>query len=247
MKKLLLILILLISINSFGQPGKSFYDTLSRIEKNYYESGAILSESRQLAKEFDKQRHIVYYHENGQKSKEFFENNRINYDTLKEWTDKGELYHMAIYKDSTYMNIDYWYETGQISGIGNCQITKIRPAKIIVYDSTTFDEYNSLNGFHVNGEPYNLRIGVWREYHKNGKIENEGEYLPMAFYGTLQMIDSSGVSVTVPKTSFELKPDLLYSGISTYLKNGIWKYYDEKGVKRKEEIYKNGLLIKLTN
>lgn len=241
MKRLLIILIVFISANCSGQTGKYLYDTLLRTGTDYYESGRVQCETKQLAKEFDKQRHIICYYKNGRKKEEFFDNNRIKYDTLKEWTDRGELLHMEIYKDSTYINIDYWYETGQISEIGNCRITKIRPDKIIVYDSTTFDEYNS---YDVNQEIYVLRIGVWRGYHKNGEIESEGEYLPMAFYRTIQGRDSSGIFVEDKKTSFEMIPNKIYAGVRSYLKNGIWKYYDEKGVKIKEEFYADGVLKK---
>jgi len=242
MKRLLYLLFLLISTTTFGQTEKFIYDSLSRTAKFYDDSGHVTCKIVHLDKEADKHQHFITYNKNGQKTEEFFSKNGVVYDTLKRWTDKGELHHIEIYTDSGYTAIDYWYETGHILEIGKYKVAKVPPDNFTIYDSTTFDIFTTIKC--NNDKPCYVRTGIWKEYYKNGTLESEGQYLPTAFEGIIQTKDSSGIGVPVKKTSFEMVSDVTYLTVLTYLKNGTWKYYDEKGLKTKEEFYKGGHLKK---
>lgn len=237
MKTISYILTLLISTALYGQSEHFSFDSLSRTSRFYDDSGRITCKIEQLDKEIGKHEHFISYAKNGQKTEEFFSKNRVVYDTLKKWTDKGELHLIEIYTDTGYTSIDYWHETGRILEIGTYTISKESPKNITVYDSTTFDKF-------ITAEcktPCYVRTGIWKTFYENGILEGEGEYLPMAFNVSYPTKDSSGIAVPIKNTDFEMKPDTMYIICLTYLKNGKWIYYNEKGIKIKEEYYSNGL------
>lgn len=238
MRTALFILTLLISTITFGQSETFSYDSLSRTSKFIDGSGHVIDEIIELEKEKGKHVHFISYAKNGQKTEEFFMKNGVTYDTLKRWTEKGELHNIEIYTDSGYTSIYYWHDTGRIFEIGEYKIAKTLPENITVYDSISFDKYTTAECENL----CYLRTGLWKTFHENGIIESEGEYLPMRFRVTYPIKDSSGVALVVKNTSFEMIPDVFYVVCVTFLKNGHWLYYDSKGIKTKEEFYKNGLL-----
>lgn len=240
MRTTLFILTFLISTVAFGQSETFSYDSLSRTSKFIDGNGHIINEIIELDKEKGKHEHFISYAKNGQKTEEFFMKNGAMYDTLKRWTEKGELNNIEIYTDSGYTSIDYWYNTGRILEIGQYKISNSSPDNITVYDSISFDKYTTAEC----KSPCYLRTGLWKTFHENGIIESEGEYLPMDFRVSYPTKDSSGVAIVVKNTSFEMIADVSYVVCLTYLKNDHWIYYDTKGVKTKEEFYKNGLLQK---
>jgi antitoxin component YwqK of YwqJK toxin-antitoxin module len=241
MRQFIFISIILISSISIGQTTKRTNDTITSSEKYYNEQGRVRCEIIQLDKVPDKQRHIICYGQNGQKTKDFFEKDNVKYDTLREWTEDGKLNHMEIYADSGFTTIDYWPETGRILETGQYKFSTASPDNIIIYDSATFNKYTSAK---CDYEPCYIRIGIWKEYHENGVLASEGKYLPINFKGNTPS-DSAGIKVSNKKTSFEMIPSVSYITWRTNsIKDGLWKYYDEKGIKIKEELYENGLLKK---
>ncbi|MEI8087452.1 MAG: hypothetical protein WCG93_14680 [Paludibacter sp.] len=102
MKTIAIILTLLISSVVFGQSEHFSYDSLSRTSIFYDDSGRVTCKIKQLNKEKGKHEHFISYAKSGQKTEEFFSKNGVVYDTLKKWTDKGELHHIEIYSDTGY-------------------------------------------------------------------------------------------------------------------------------------------------
>lgn len=232
---------LFISVTLLAQSSKYIYDSINHSEKYFYANGQLNYEIIQLDKVSDKHRHLIFYNINGQKIEEFYEKDHVIYDTLRRWTDEGKMYHLEAYTPGGYTSIDYWVETGKISTIGAYEITKKIP-DLVIYDSTTFNKYTT-SKWRVN-EPLYIRKGNWREYNKDGILACEGKYLPWPFSVSIPTKDSSGVAVPIENTSFEVMPGTSYIVGESYLKDGNWNYYDEKGKKVKSELYKNGLLIK---
>jgi antitoxin component YwqK of YwqJK toxin-antitoxin module len=224
MKILKYILIFLVPLTSFGQT-----------ETYKFDNGQISCEITQLNKTPDERRHIIYYHENGQKKEEFFDNNHFVYDTLNKWTNEGMLHSREVYTDSGYTEIHYYYKTGQILEIGNYKLVDNTNDEIIIYDSTRFDKFTSVRCISQCYE----RTGIWKSYHSNGAIEEEGYYLPYEFevaYPT--KLDSNNVGIPIANTSFDWPSQGIVC--STYLKDGIWNYYDENGRKLKTEQFVQG-------
>lgn len=242
LKKFLLIFICLnASFSLLAQSTDYIYDSITRTEKYLYKNGNVQCEIKQLDKVPDKHRHIIYYSITGQKTREFYDRNRMVYDTLKMWTDEGKLYHIEAYTSAGYTSIDYWIETGKISEYGKYEISKTT-SNMVVYDSATFDKYTVKNcGL---DETCYTRTGVWKKYHKNGALASEGKYLPWAFSVSIPARDSMGVSVPFENMSFDILPETNYMMFKSFLKDGTWNYYDEKGTLIRKEAYKNGLLVK---
>ena len=211
-----------------------------QISSYYYPNGKKSCEIIQLDTIPDAHRHIIYSYENGQKKQEFYDRNRIAYDTLKEWNQNGHITSLKIFTDTGYISTEY-YEDGKILEKGEYKVSKQEPEMIVVYDSTTFDKYITSKC----GTPCYIRTGIWRTYHPNGALESEGEYLPMRFDVAYPTKDSSGIMVLVKKTSFEFMGSGV--GCSTYLKDGAWEYFDDKGQRIKRESYKSGKLVKQNN
>jgi antitoxin component YwqK of YwqJK toxin-antitoxin module len=236
MKRLLFFLSIIISTALFAQTDKYVFDTITRTEQFFNDNGHVSCEIIQLDKIMDKHRHIIHYSKSGQKTKEFFDKNRVVYDTLREWTDKGKLHHMEVYSDSGFTAIDYWSETRRILAIGQYKIANPPPDKITIYDSTTYNIYET----EKCDNPCYIRIGSWKYFYENGNLETVGQYLPMHFVYIIPTRDSSNVAIPIKKTSFETIPNISYMLVKTYLQDGLWIYYDDKGEKTKEEFYKNG-------
>lgn len=193
----------------------------------------------QLDKEKGKHEHFVSYHPNGQKSKEYFQRNGIKYDTLNRWTEKGELLHREVYSDSDYIHINYYSASGQILEIGAYKMRVTNPENLAVYDSATFNRYFTFEC----KKPCYIRTGIWKEFDENGNLESTGEYLPMQFMFTAPTKDSSGYEIRAENTDFEMKTEISYLGLLTYLKDRTWTYYNDKGIKTKEEFYRRGLRL----
>jgi len=242
MRIFIFIFTFLISITLFGQKDYEVWDSLSRTLKWLDDSGRVFCKFIQLDRELGKNVHYIEYYENGQKMEEGFKKNKINYDTIRKWTEKGELHNMEIYSDTGYTEIEYWQ--GLISLIGKYQISYTKPDDITIYDSVQLYEYKTEPW--SCDTPYYVPIGVWKYFHENEVIESEGEYLPFNFYDLLEWNESKQVYVGIREKDFENNndPDKLYIVGKTYLKNGWWFYYNDKGIKTKEEFYKNGLLVK---
>lgn len=194
-----------------------------------YADGSLSHEIVQLDKIHDKHRHFIFYGINGQKTQEFYDKDKIIYDTLRKWTDEGKLYGVEVYNMKGYTSIDYWVETGKISDFGKYEIAKKVP-NLEIYDSAAFVKY-TVKPYSFE-EIYYVRSGVWKHYHKNGTLASEGNYLPWPF-----------IIITPRTKEDEDNPGIMYNG-EDFLKDGIWNYYDEKGNLIKTETYKNGLLDK---
>ena len=73
----------------------------------------------------------------------------------------------------------------------------------------------------------NLPIGYFKSYHKNGKISSVGNYINL-----------------LPLSHKNLKMGMPCEGTCT-VKDGRWKYYNDKGQLIKTEFYIKGLLQKV--
>ena len=225
------LVLLLISIRSFSQ---------SRVE--YYENGKVAFKITELSDSLNAYRKIVSYYPNGNKSEEFHDRFFKNCDTLSRWTEEGFLHHREVYTDSGYVEIDYYYEEGAILSIGNYKLVHGKRDQKIIYDSTNFNKYRPDDECVLNGYCYE-RTGIWKTYHKNGKIKSEGRYLPSKYLVAYPMeYDSiNKVNINIPKTSFECKGFGIVC--STYLKDSTWSIYNKQGKKFHEKIYRGGLLV----
>lgn len=205
--------------------------------KYYNEDSTVNCEIIQLDSIMDAHRHILYFHRNGKKASEYFDKNRVPYDTLFKWDNQGNLTRLEIYSDSGYIEIDY-YDNGNLSQIGQWKRMTEQKYDIVIYDSTNWDIYEATECKY----PCFQRSGIWKTFYKNGVLRSEGKYLPIKFsisYPTLK--DSNGVSQIIPKTSFSVIPELIYIGCYTYLFDGNWIYYTEEGKIEKIMEYQNGL------
>ena len=227
----LCLVLLSIGISAFGQ---------NRV--SYYENGQISYSITELSDLDNAYRHIVYYYENGKKSEEFHDRFFQKCDTSSKWTEEGLLHHREIYTDSGYVEMDYYYEEGTILSIGNYKLVHGERDQTIIYDSTNFDKYSPDDECTSNSNCYE-RTGIWKTYHKNGKIESEGKYLPSQYFVAYPMESDStnDVMVDIPKTSFEFKGFGVVC--STYLKDSTWSIYNKQGKKFQEKIYRGGLLV----
>jgi antitoxin component YwqK of YwqJK toxin-antitoxin module len=219
-----------------GQTTQPVFDSITRTEKYFHENGQVKYEIIHLDKILDKHRHIIGYYKNGQKSEEFFDKNHVVYDTLRKWNESGKLNYLEAHSDTGYTTIEYWSESGRIATIGQYKISNQPIDKLTIYDSTTYDIYVT----EKYDNPCYVRTGTWKTYYENGNLESEGQYYPMKFTFTTPTRDSSNVAILTKKTSFETIPDITYIVCSTYLENGLWIYYNDKGQKPKEVFYKNG-------
>ncbi len=225
MKLTQFLIVFFISIKIFAQlpPEKYFFDNgnlnsqiiqldsirgLNQHIINYFENGQKKEDYFiRLVSSLGVNEHIIRYSEKGQKTDDYyyFAKNLLIYDTLKQWTEEGQLWHVEIYNDSGYTSIDYINYPNEVSQTGNYTVTYLKPKNSVIYDSATFNKYEALiernvsyqaNGLHYY-KPYILRTGIWRTYHENGTMESEGKYLPMAFVTSYPSIDSSGISIPI--------------------------------------------------
>mgnify|MGYP000022015448 CR=1 FL=1 len=107
---------------------------------------------------------------------------------------------------------------------GHYKIDNAPSMGIILYDSTLFLKH--IPEKCDTNEPCYMRTEIWKTYHENGILESEGQYLPMPY-------ETTTIALNVDHAT----------GVG-YLKDGVWKYYDEKGRKTKEEFYKDSKRIK---
>lgn len=208
-------------------------------DKYYRSDSTVYCEIIQLDSLMDAHRQIVHYHKNGSKAREYFDNNRVIYDTLNEWNEEGVITYREIYSDTGYTQISY-HSNGQISEIGAWVRVYQRSKEMTVRDSSTFEIYETAKCKDVCYE----RIGKWKSYYPNGHLKSQGSYLPMEFSVAIPTAtDSSGVNhYPVSKTSFDfISPSGIYMGCSTFLPNGKWIFYLETGEIKEEVTYKDGL------
>lgn len=208
--------------------------------KYYREDSTVRCEIIQLDSIIDAHRRIVYYHENGKKAHEFFDKNRVPYDTLFRWNELGIVTYMEIYSDSGYIQLDY-FKNGALRETGKWILTKPQLYDLVIYDSTNWDKYEAADCPH----PCFHRSGIWKTYYENGELRSEGKYLPMEFnIGYPSEKDSTGVYQLIPKTSFDMIPGLIYIGCVTYLRDGNWVFYTQDGKIEEEIHFVNGLPVK---
>ncbi len=232
MKNWIIILTQLFPLFLFGQ---------INTEKYYRNDSTVYYEIIQLDSTMDAHRHLSGYHLNGSKASEFFDKNRIPYDTLKKWDEQGELYYLEIYSDTGYTQIEYFKNSKNINEIGFWRFVHERSKFITIYDSLNFDKYETRDC----GNPCYERTGTWKTYFPNGQLKSEGKYLPMEFVTYIdQRIDSLGNVYYPKKKSFEMEPGIIYAGSATYLRDGKWIFYNENGIIEEEVVYENGLIKK---
>lgn len=231
MKNLIIIILQLFPLILFGQISSNKY---------YREDSTVQCEIIQLDEKQDAHRQIIYFNENGQKREEFFDRNRVIYDTLKKWDELGALFYIEIYSDTGYTQIEYYNGTNNIRGIGYWKYVKSRSLNLTIYDSINFNKYETAECEF----PCYERIGIWKTFYPNGIIKSEGKYLPMEFHVNIdQRTDSLGNVYYPKKNSFEMEEGIIYMGCSTFLPDGKWTLYTELGEIKEEVIYINGFPI----
>jgi len=184
--------------------------------------------------------HYTLFYENGEKKEEYFFRKGNYCDTLKRWDVLGEVWNLRVYTDTGYAETERLWdgtiEKGAYKKVNNM------PAFRIINDSATWHRYTRSDLRY----PYYVRTGTWKTIYANGQLASEGRYLPEQFD-----VDCPDESKIIRK-GFDPKDWLntdgtpfsgLYAGCTTYLKEGVWIYYNTKGEKEKTEFYKNGLLI----
>lgn len=113
----------------------------------YYQSDSTIScEIIQLDSVKDTHLKIVYYHENGSKSSEFFDRYGVVYDTLNSWDELGNLSYQEFHSDTGYTEVNY-FDNGNVSSIGYWKRVENTSYDITVIDSSTFDVYESVNSY----------------------------------------------------------------------------------------------------
>ncbi len=84
---------------------------------------------------------------------------------------------------------------------------------------------------------------TFTQYYPNGKIESLGKYkFTDQDLSLIQQFKTDTISIKDSDevvTGFKIRTDESYKP-----KNGVWKYWDEKGNLVKEELYKDGQLVK---
>ncbi|MEN9441926.1 MAG: hypothetical protein RLZ33_2003 [Bacteroidota bacterium] len=231
MKTLIIILIQLFPLLLIGQISSHKY---------YREDSTVQCEIIQLDKKYDLHRQIIYYYENGQKREEFFDRNRVIYDTLKQWDTLGQLVYFEIYSDTGYIQIQYHNNTTNIREIGYWRYVNSRSQNLTIYDSINFLKYETAEC----KKPCYERVGNWKTFYPNGIVKSEGKYLPMEFHVNIdQRTDSLGNVYNPKKESFEMEEGIIYMVCSTFLPDGKWTLYTELGEIKEEEIYINGFPI----
>ncbi len=158
----------------------------------------------------------------------------------------------------------YWtnfYETGEINSYGkwnekgldsvwlffapNGQIMRsisyaenLKNGEYIVYDST---QHISFQGFYVN----DTLQGPFSRY-ANGKLVEQGNYQKGVLNGTIEQYDTlTGEIITILKfENGEEKEERRINQLINGKKEGLWEIRDAKGRIIRQEIYKNGELLK---
>ncbi len=228
----------------------------------YYNDDGSGQKKEQMVYENGKQNGLhTWWHENGQKSLECqMINGKIN-GRVVQWLQDGSKYVETNYKDdkkhgdyiswhennSKHIEMKYdhdnpvgkirlWHDNGQLFSIGEgVAVTK----DAITFEYDRFSDIKPDTAYILEGmiaHKY-LEKGEWVYYYENGLIESKGIHLPFAKMHIDLVIDMDDFGEYTERYS--------WSDHET-AKDGIWKYYSENGKLIREEIYKNGVLLKET-
>lgn len=123
---------------------------------------------------------------------------------------------------------EVFYENGNLEKSG----IKLNDRRIGIWS------YYSENGVKEKEIEYqeNYYNGIYREFHSNGTLKEEGNYIVV--------MQESEVILLDPESFEEIKS---VRKIETSVKEGKWIYKDERGKIVKEEYYKEGILKKKTS
>jgi antitoxin component YwqK of YwqJK toxin-antitoxin module len=199
-----------------------------------------------------------YYYESGKLSyKGTYKNDKVD-DKWEYYYENGNKSSEGGYKDGEDIGKwTYWYESGKLKEIlehENSEDFKIIEAYNINGNATVKDGTGNYSYFNEDGSVSSTgavkegkKIGLWKIYDSNGKLEEEGE-----FVGNIFKIEnawnSKGQHVKngtgIYKTYSEHSGNLLQSGeIRNGLKIGEWiYYYDSLQIPMVKTDYVDGLI-----
>jgi antitoxin component YwqK of YwqJK toxin-antitoxin module len=168
---------------------------------------------------------VIYYSNGNKQFVEYYDHGRpIKRKTF--FYDNGYCKMIYIYKGrtGTYKFYKAFDNSGKIIEEGSLG----ENAKIIKRDS---------NGYIVDtlSSIYQARIGKWTEFYKNGRKKSEGEYLKYIEIKCDTIISYSGDSLSgllIEKTPVTTP---------IFIKTGVWKVYNEKGVFIRNDSYYFGI------
>ncbi len=137
----------------------------------------------------------------------------------------------------------------------NTQMNKIIIAIIALLLSVNTEAQNVgqsgdtlLNYSDING----LKQGYWKKNHKNGNLKYEAYFINNKPVGDLKRYDTKGfitAHLVCDTVGEKAKAELFHgsgkvAGEGNYIgrqKDGVWKYYSEKGIFYLQESFKNGV------
>lgn len=230
--RLLLLLVLECAFMTTNAQSTMLFDSISRTHFTY--DSIWLEMTIQDENYVSTSRLVTGYHRNGAKSYQYRERRGLVYfDTLREWSESGLLEHIEISSDTGYVEIDFDPHSGVIIQRGENKIGKYSGTITIVDDT---GELGFRSAWCDSG--CIIPVGEWITFHDNGLIESEGEFLPFNMQKLQTYID------TIPADMLgNLNVHVLCIVESeTKVRDGKWVFYNDQGVKIREEIYESGLL-----
>lgn len=144
-----------------------------------------------------------------------------------------------------------YYKNGNLSLKSNYCMGILNGEWVKYYENGNIKE----KGTYFNGE----KLGLWEEYYENGKLKSKGDLISnfhLIKYKDfinfeLIVTDKQGAAITPENYTEQMKStlEMLKNSVrisfpyKMYLKDDLWKYYNEQGNLINEEIYKNGVLL----
>lgn len=157
------------------------------------------------------------------------------YDSINKYKSFKELFSSSRYDNQRGAKFSESYQTFQCGDYGTLELFfrennllhsfNFHPKDSTLYN-TYYELYEDFHCKHYGKVKGNVKVGKWYGYHPNGNISTLASY---------KMFDSS-ISSNMYKQD---ENERLF-----YIREGLWRYFNEKGVLIKEEKYLDGKLLK---
>ncbi len=189
-----------------------------------------------------------WWYENGQLLAEgFYENGLIN-GPWREWYPNGNLHVEAVFQGSRVSgSLKEYYEDGKQRAIGQYEVR----GRSMMRTGQWTSWYPSGAKESMGGYVDNDRMGRWQTWYENGNLKEDAFHKAGALDGTFKDFHPNGQLRSEGRytSSNKLKVGAAATFLVYYptfrtkresLAVGTWKFYDDKGVLLRTEVWRNG-------
>jgi antitoxin component YwqK of YwqJK toxin-antitoxin module len=165
----------------------------------------------------------IFYHKNGELKNISYSKGKRRPIIAVSWNERGET--ELIFDHKTRKVIE-WTEYGTLKEIVNNKEDEKKGELVCCYHN---------NGRLMSKVIYNSGKQEFKQYFNNGNLEFKGYYINDTYNRIGKWVEYY--------ENGQIKKEYSFSEKTPELKNGVWLWWDEKGILIKKEYYKNGKLI----